>query len=314
MINTTIKYIVYTHNGGGVRHHHFGIQNNIIDEADGQASPGDTINALGFATLPFNGANLPFAFMSVHGAADGNHLYTMPGNQAVSVGTNNIDILVVYAPVGGIGSNGGPGIWVDAFNVDTGNFSDSLDFIKILTPPTPPDTVDAAKTTHSNQEGDISTVTAENVRANQTVDAVPFLEWKKIVPTASIIGTTEIDLTQNETGEIWFAFYQTPASSHVVIPNRVREAMEQGIFVWTGDDTCGNGGHWVPHGPGPRPSPFRIALEKEIVAKLKPDQQRKLKALISEYPGVARTALAAMTKVLNILKGVNDIASGIKGK
>ena len=83
MADTTIKYIVYTHSGGGVRHHHFGAQNNIIDEADGHASPGDTINALGFSTLPFNNALLPFAFMSVHGAADGNHLYTTPGNQTV---------------------------------------------------------------------------------------------------------------------------------------------------------------------------------------------------------------------------------------
>src|SRR5512140_3707020 len=127
MVNTTIKYIVYTHTGSGVRHHHFGTQNNIIDQANGQASTGDTINALGFATLPFNGQNLPFAFMSVHGAADGNHLYTDPGNQLVQVGTTDIDILVVYAPPGGIGVGGGPGVWVDAFNVDAGSFSDSLD-------------------------------------------------------------------------------------------------------------------------------------------------------------------------------------------
>jgi len=133
MVNTTIKYIVYTHSGGGVRHHHFGTQNNIINEADGQAAKDDVINALGFASLPFNGNNLPFAFMSVHRGADGNQLYTSPGNQTVRVGTSNIDILVVYAPAGGIGgSNGGPGVWVDAFNVDAGNFSDS-DFIQHVT-------------------------------------------------------------------------------------------------------------------------------------------------------------------------------------
>ena len=78
MINTTTKYIVYNHSGGGVRHHHFGTQNNIIDEADGNATPGDTLPVLGFPTLPFQGSNVPFAFMSVHGAADGNHLYTSP--------------------------------------------------------------------------------------------------------------------------------------------------------------------------------------------------------------------------------------------
>ncbi len=317
MVNTTVKYIVYSHNGGGVRHHHFGIQNNIIDEADGHASPGDTINALGFPTLSFNGSILPFAFMSVHGAADGNHLYTTPGNQPVSVGNDNVDILVVYAPAGGIGSGGGPGVWVDAFNVDTGNFSDSLDFIKVLTPPTPPDTLDAAKTTYSNQEGDVSTVTAENIRANQYVDGVPFLEWKRIVPTPFIVGTPQIGLAQNESGEIWFAFYQTTASQGGGIPTIVRAALEQGIFVWTGDDTCGNGGHYIgPRGggPGPGPGAFRISLKKDVVARLSADQQKRLSVLTNEYPEIAGTALTAMAKVLTILNGVNEIVSGSAGK
>ncbi len=172
MVNTRIRYIVNNHNGGGVRHHHFGIQNNIVNEADGSAAPGDTLNALGFAVLPFNGANLPFAFMSVHGAADGNHLYTSPGNQLVPVGNADVDILVVYAPVGGIGSRGGPGVWVDAFNVDTGDFSDS-NFIQVLTPPTPPDTLDSAKSTFANSDGEVSTVAAENLRAFPEVDDRP---------------------------------------------------------------------------------------------------------------------------------------------
>jgi hypothetical protein len=186
LVNTRTRYIVYTHGGSGVRHHHFSTQNNIIDEADGHASTGDTIPAQGFPIQFFNGSPVPFAFMSVHGAADGNQLYTEPGNQSVSVGTTDVDILVVYAPPGGIGVGGGPGIWVDAFNVDAGDFSDSLDFIQVLTPPTPPDTVDAAKTTFGNLDGGVSTTTAENVRANAHVDGVPFLEWKKIVPLPSV--------------------------------------------------------------------------------------------------------------------------------
>jgi hypothetical protein len=319
-IDLTTKYIVYNHNGGGVRHHHFGTQNNIIDESDGRLSPGNTHYAHGFDTLFYHGVNVPFAFMSVHGAADGNHLYTTPGIQSVIVGSNNIDILVVYAPPDGIGSDGGPGIWVDAFDVDTGNFSDSLDFVKILTPPTPPDTVDAAKTTYSNQEGDVSTLTAENVRANNNVDSVPFLEWKKIVPSPLIVKTTEIDLTRNETGEIWFAFYMTPSSPSTQprISKKLDEtiaAMEQGIFVWTGDPYCGNGGHWIGpgHGPGPGPSPFKIVLEKEVISRVNSKQETKLKTLASQYPKIAGTAFISITKVLTILKEINDAVSGEKG-
>ncbi|MGZ5075923.1 MAG: hypothetical protein ACXV9R_04820 [Methylobacter sp.] len=305
MINTTIKYIVYTHTGGGVRHHHFGTQNNIIDEADGQASQGDTINALGFATLPFNGVNLPFAFMSVHGAADGNHLYTAPGNHPVLVGSQDIDILVVYAPVGGIGSGGGPGVWVDAFNVDTGSFSDSLDFIKVLTPPTPPDSVDAAKTTFANMEGEVSTLTAENIRANQTVDSVPFLKWKKIVPSETILDVPEIHLSQNESGEIWFAFYQT-VSATIAIPD-ITKRMAQTMGKWVVDDYCGTP---YPHHIGPHgPYPFQLSIKSSIIDKLGASQKEQLKGFIKEYPAVASSAYSEMTKVLAILNGVSNIIS-----
>lgn len=310
MINTTIKYIVYTHSGGGVRHHHFGVQNNIVGQANGNASTGDVINALGFPTLPFNGNNLPFAFMSVHGAADGNHLFTDPGNQQVAVGTSDIDILVVYAPPGGIGDgNGGPGVWVDAFNVDTGTFSDSLAFIQVLTPPTPPDTLDVPKTNFGNTDGTIPTATAENLRANSQVDGVPFLEWKRISPAAIPQSSRDIQLAQNETAEIWFAFYQTPPSPPLRI-NRVIELMSEGVFVWTGDDTCGNGGHWVGpgHGPGPGPGPaFKLSVSKEALSRLSPEQHKQFEAFAKEYPAAAHSALGSMTKALNILNNANKL-------
>jgi hypothetical protein len=309
MINTTIKYIVYNHSGGGVRHHHFGIQNNIIAEADGNASPGDSINALGFPSLNFNGATLPFAFMSVHGAADGNHLYTTPGNQTVPVGTNNIDILVVYAPVGGIGSGGGPGVWVDAFNVDTGNFSDS-DFIRVLTPPTPPDSLDNPKTSHANLEGDVSSLTAENLRADAIVDAAPFLEWKRIIPVETIANIRDIALTQSETGEIWFAFYQTlPADVSIL---KVREQIAQSMGRWGDDDFCGTP---YPHHIGPQgPYQFQIAIKGDAVKSLNPAQKAKLDGYVKEYPAIANAAYSGMVKVSAILDGVQRILSEAKGK
>jgi len=309
MINTTIKYIVYTHTGSGVRHHHFGSQNNIIDEADGHASPGDTLNALGFATLPFNGNNLPFAFMSVHGAADGNHLYTTPGNQTIPVGNTDINILVVYAPVGGIGSGNGPGIWVDAFNVDTGDFSDS-DFIQILTPPTPPDTLDNSKTSHANMEGDVSSVTAESIRAFATIDGAAFIEWKKIIPVETILNTRDFTLTQNETGEIWFAFYQTsPVDKSIA---KLNDRLYQALGAWVVDDYCGTP---YPHHIGPvGPYNFQISVKADTVKALNAAQKAKLDGYIKEYPAVASAAYEGMTKVSAILKGVSSILSGIKGK
>jgi hypothetical protein len=303
MINTSIKYIVYTHTGGGVRHHHFGTQNNIIDEADGHASPGDTINALGFASLPFGGNNLPFAFMSVHGAADGNHLYTSPGNQTVPVGTSDINILAVYAPVGGVGSGpSGPGIWVDAFNVDTGDFSDS-DFIQILTPPTPPDHVDAAKSALANAEGDVATATAETLRAYAGIDGASFIEWKRIVAIETLVTTRDVSIAQNEVGEIWFAFYQTQSPS-VAIPS-LHDRLARALGSWSDDDYCGTGPHIGPRGP------FRISLNPDLIKKLPAEQRTKLETLIKEYPEVANAAFKEMTKANAI---IGDVGKLVRGK
>lgn len=304
MIQTTIKYIVYNHSGSGVRHHHFSTLNNIIDEADGTASAGDHINALGFPTVSFGANTLPFAFMSVHGAADGNHLYTNPGNQIVTVGTTNIDILVVYAPVGGIGSGGGVGVWVDAFNVDTGNFSDS-DFIQVLTPPTPPDTIDNAKSSHANMEGDVPSVTAENLRAFAAVDGAPFVEWKKIYPSADIVTTRDLPLLINETSEIWFAFYQTlPANPSII---KVVKNIETAVAHWVIDDYCGTPPHVGPNGPH-----FRILFDELTQKSLSPGQREKLNGLTKEYPATANAAYLAMTKAISLLHSVNTVLSGGK--
>jgi hypothetical protein len=312
MVNTTIKYIVYNHAGTGVRHHHFSIQNNIIDEADGTAVSGDHFTAFGLPFMFFNGVNLPFAFMSVKGNTDDNHLYTSPGNRDVTVGSNNIDILVVYGPVGGIGGpGGGPGIWVDAFNVDTGNFSDDLHFIQILTPPTPPDTVDNPKTTEANQEGDVSSLSPEHIRASGTVDGgIPFLEWKKIIPSETILATNDFNLVQNESGEIWFAFYQTQPVN-IDIPN-LKDRLAQSMGRWVVDDYCGSTGpiHIGPHGP----TPFRIRVPKENLAKLTPAQKEKLDSISKAYPETALAAYNAMTKVTTALQGVSDILSNVKRK
>lgn len=311
-VNTHTKYIVYNHNGTGVRHHHFGTQNNIIDEADGTATTGNQHVAQGFPWQFYLGQNVPFAFMSVHGAADGNHLYTSPGNQSVPVGNTDIDVLVVYAPPGGIGGpNGGPGVWVDAFDVNLGDFSDALDFIQVLTPPTPPDTLDAPKTTFANAEGVVSTLAAENIRANLAVDnGVPFVEWKRITPMESVVSAREVDLTQAETGEIWLAFYQT-VPPNVSIPD-LRGKIAQTMGRWIDDDYCGTP---YPHGPiGPGGPIFQVSLPASVTRGLNAAQKEKLASLSKEYPAVAKAAYAAMTKVTDILGEIGSIVSKGQGK
>ncbi len=310
MINTRTRYIVYDHSGTGVRHHHFSVSNSIIGEADGHASPGDTIDALGFPSQIYHGNTVPFAFMSVHGASDGNHLYTDPGAQSVLVGSSDVDILVVYAPSGGIGDGmGGPGVWVDAFNVDIGDFSDDLHFIQVLTPPTPPDTLDNTKTNYANQEGVIGTGSAENMRASYSVDAgAPFLEWKKIFPVESITSNREVDLTTMETGEIWLAFYQTVPPSPGLAA-RIKD-LERAIGSWSDDDYCGT----PPHGPGPRPGIYNLVFPEATLKTLNADQRAKLDAVAKQYSDVATKAASEMKNVVSLLRQAGQIIGAQRGK
>ncbi|SRR6266581_702095 len=303
MDNVFTTYLVYTHGGTGVRHHHFSTANNIIDQAHNHASPGDTWPAQGFPFQFFQGQPVPFAFMSVTGAADGNHLYTSPGHQSVPVGSDVINILVVYAPPGGFGGpNGGPGVWVDAFNVDTGTFSDDLAFIQVLTPP---DTVDAAKTTFANMEGVVSTLTAENLRASLSVDGgVPFLEWKRIVQVETLSSAREVDLAQNESNELWFAFYQTVPPG-VGIPD-LRGKIAQTLGRWIDDDYCGTP---YPHHIGPTGPIFQVSLPESVTKSLNATQKEKLARLSKEYPDVAKAAYGEMGKVMGILGEIANIAA-----
>lgn len=308
MAHVRTKYIVYNHSGGGVRHHHFTSSNNITSETNDNypgttnASPGSH-TANGWGSLPFGGFNLPFAFMSVHGAADGNHLYTSPGNQIFPVGSADVDVLVVYAPQGGIGGPGGPGVWVDAFNVDTGDFSDDLHFITILTPPTPPDNIDTAKTTFANQEGEVSSLTAEHIRASATIDGgVPFVEWKRIIPVETISTEADFNLAANETGEIWFAFYQRVPPSRDIVS--IIDRIEYSLGKWVIDDYCGT--PW-PHPVGPPGPAFRINIDDRIIKTLPPEQQKMLKTYMDQYPAAAQSAYNQMKNATGILKNVASV-------
>jgi hypothetical protein len=195
---------------------------------------------------------------------------------------------------------------VDAFNVNVGTFSDALDFIQVLTPPTPPDSVDAPKTTFANMEGVVSTVTAENIRASVSVDGgVPFLQWKKITPAESLSSARQVDLAQNESNEIWFAFYQT-IEPPVSIPH-LHEELARAMGKWVDDDYCGTG----PHPVGPWPG-FRVVLPKETLRQLNAAQREKVASISKAYPDAAKKAYTAMTKVVNLLGELGDTLA--KGK
>lgn len=197
---TNINYIVYT---TGHRRHHGGSQKNIIPPVSGKVSSGDSFPVTAFPSLKVDGNDLPFAFMCVTGGADGSQLYTTPGTQNIPVDGNDVNIIVVYAPVEG-GGPGTPGVYVDAFNVDIGNFSDS-DFMEVYTN----GILDNAMTKTANDDGVVSSVSAEDLRSYNSVDGVPFLEWIKLDSASPVDNKVDYSLQVNEVGFV-FAFYKTP--------------------------------------------------------------------------------------------------------
>ena len=144
-------------------------------------------------------------------------------------------------------------MWVDAFNGDTGQLSDDLSFISILTPPTPPDNQDAPKTHEANQDGVVTTNAAEHLRANYIIDStVPFVEWKQIMPTQKTVNSRDFTLSKSETGEIWIAFYLSPP-----VPGSRRPDGDS-IWQWVDYATMVDG-----HG-GPGPTERLSGLVREF--------------------------------------------------
>jgi|GEM_PF-6454042 len=210
MITVTVNYIVYT---PGHRHHHAGSQTNIIPPVSGTASPGDSFPVTAFPSLKYNGNDLPFGFISATGGANGSELFTAPGTQNIPVSTSDINVLVIYAPAGG--GPGGPQVWVDAFNVDIGDFSDS-DFMSVYSN----GILDNPKTATANDDGIVTSESAEDLRSYASVDNVPFLEWFKM-DVSNPVKTIDYNLQTNENGFV-FAFYKSPKSV-VTIPVNVVE-------------------------------------------------------------------------------------------
>jgi hypothetical protein len=301
MAQVKTKYIVYNHGGTGVRHHHFSSANTIIDTTTDNypgstdANPG-THTCYGFAQSPDNN-HYPFLFMSVAGNKDNNHLLTTAGNYTIQVGASDVNVLVVYGPAGGTSVGGQNGVWVDAFNLDAGNFSDDLHFISVLTPPEP-GTLQQTVTDFANQEGGVVTANgAEIIRASDTIDSgVPFLEWKKLGTSDPAVMTKDVALAQNETNEIWFAFYQTIPPSRSIL--KLRQILTEALGRWEDDDYCGTHPPHVPIGPN---SIFEFTIDPKVVKALPADAQKVLSEASKQYPDAAMNAYKAMSTVITML-------------
>jgi hypothetical protein len=242
-----IKYVVYTGRSRRPRRsleilYQLPLSNQTV---------GDTFSGLVPQTMSRVGTDvqLPFAFMSIVGANDGNQIVTSSGPYSVSIGSSDVKILAVYGLSSGSIGGGSPSILVDAFNVDTGIFSDS-DFIEVFEN----GVLNISKSQIANEIGAIATDNIEELKAFSSIDNnVSFLQWEKLLGNND--GTNRISsniniIVQSKESGVFFAFYKSKNPMDLLI--WIREFELKGEI--TGGPNVDGGG--VIIGPNGKPIPI----------------------------------------------------------
>jgi len=220
-----------------------------------------------------------FAFWSIAGGANGGVVDFNQLAQGVPVGGNNITASAIYIEVGG-GTNGGPGVTIDAFDVNQGTFVDD-DFVTV--------SPDSSLTAGANNDGWVPSASAESVNAFGSIHAVPFSDWHVFLGMEMVNGTTLNVAAQSSA--VAFAFYKTPVSSR---PPGINRQFAESVWVSYGVMVDGGG----PTGGGPVDpwGPYVMELAAglmlaEAAKKVSPDLKSSVMALAAKQVSLAASAI-----------------------
>ncbi|MCC6723779.1 MAG: hypothetical protein IT258_04675 [Saprospiraceae bacterium] len=240
MSTVTVRYVRYV---PGRRRPRSGGFVSINPDVVSTSSAGSTISVFVPDTLEHEGTNLPFAFTSVVGAANGNQVYTTPNDQTVVVGEGNINVLVVYATIGS-GGDGGPQTWVDAFNVNTGALMDD-DFVQVFVR----GALDSGDTSNANLNGAVASNSDKTLTAFDSVAGQPFFEWNKVGSSSPVVSRS-YELSKGESGFL-FAFFKRKDGRP--IPGDILPSYPPESYTWVspGVKVDAGGIGFGPNGPFP---------------------------------------------------------------
>lgn len=168
----------------------------------GNQMPGDTVPLAAPALAGWVDAtntthNSNFAFWSVVGEPAGPRVTTALTTFA-TMGNNDVHATAWYIEQGF--GPGGPGVWIDAFDVGLGDFVDD-DFVTVA-----PDDAAQTLTKLANEEGVLSTTAAETATAFGSIHAVPFEQWKVILPGTTASAANLV--APARAGGVAFAFFK----------------------------------------------------------------------------------------------------------
>jgi len=281
MPNASTHYVTWIPRG---KRGHASAYQDIGPQSNSNLQTGDNFQpAWAPPTIPWtdtNGSHTGyFAFWSITGGANGSvvDFNTLPAG--VPVGSSAIVATAIYIEGGGDG-NGGPGAWIDAFDVNQGIFVDD-DFVSI--------SPDSSLTSAANNTGWVPSANAENILAYNSIHSVPFSQWKVFVGMESI-STTTLSLAAR-TSAVAFAFYQTHVSSGPKIPKNSEE-----IWTWVSYGVMVDGGGPTGHGPVDPWGPYVFELAAglmlaEAAKKVSPNLKGEVMNIAAKQISLASTAI-----------------------
>jgi hypothetical protein len=226
-----------------------------------------------------NPQSASFAFWSVTGAANGAFISS---NQSLDADVGNSDVTVMawYIPQGGPPGPGGPGIYIDAFDVNAGSFVDD-DFVNV--------SPDAGLTAAANNDGWVPTASAENINAFASLPEGPFTAWN-VFPVKAEKAINEQLQAAKQTSAVAFAFYQS------IVGPPIKPGSVAANATWVSYGVTVDAGGPTGHGPvdpwGPFLRDFAAGLALAQTAKLVQAELRpQLLALASKQITVAAQSI-----------------------
>lgn len=220
-----------------------------------------------------------FAFWSIAGGADGGVVDFNQLPAPVPVGSSTLVASAIYIETGG-GPNGGPGVYIDAFDVNQGIFVDD-DFVTV--------SPDSALTAAANNEGWVPSASAESVNAFGSIHAVPFTDWHVFLGM-EIVNNTALNVAV-QSSAVAFAFYKTPVSSGGV---KVGRQYAEGVWVSYGVMVDGGGptggGPVDPWGPYVRDFAAGLMLA-EAAKKVTPELKASVMTLAAKQVSIAAAGI-----------------------
>jgi hypothetical protein len=220
-----------------------------------------------------------FAFWSIAGGANGGVVDFNQLAQGVPVGSSVIVASAIYIEISD-GTNGGPGVTIDAFDVNLGIFVDD-DFVNV--------SPDSNLTAAANNDGWVPSESAESVIAYGSIHTVPFSDWHVFLGMEMVNNTTLNVAVQSSA--VAFAFYKTPVSSK---PPGINRQFEESVWVSYGVMVDGggptSGGPVDPWGPYVMELAAGLMLA-EAAKKVSPDLKAGVMAIAAKQVTLAASAI-----------------------